>query len=399
MNSKALRRMKVPQMSDTLPAIVIGAGPAGLAAGSALLAAGVPFLVLEKEARVAMTWRRRHPQLRMNTHRHYSRLGDTPFPAGSGSFAPRDTVVAYLETVHEKLAPFLRLGVAVTALGREGDLWIVSTTQGPFRARNVIIATGRDAVPYIPDMDGLADFRKPVLHSAQFGSLSQYVGKRILVVGAGNSGFDILNHLATIATKSVWLSVRSGPALLPRRLGGVAVHRFAGLLSLLPARVADIAILAAQRIAFGDLSSLGFPPPPAGGATRLKEETIAIAVDDGAVAAMKQGRIVPVGPVARFEEDRVVLADDTEIEPDVVIFATGYRTGLETLAGQLDVLDRDGLPLINGAQQAPGCEGLWFIGMRPVLQGDFYASNRQAIAVAEAIRGQEKTRESARPPA
>ncbi|TIN73895.1 MAG: NAD(P)/FAD-dependent oxidoreductase, partial [Mesorhizobium sp.] len=147
------------------PAIVVGAGAAGLAAAHALMNAGVPTAILEKESRLAEPWHRRHQQLHLNT------------------------------------------------------------SAGPRFARNVVIATGRDRQPFTPEWKGMKDFVGRIIHSADFGDAQAYAGQKVLVVGAGNSGFDALNHLAGIDTAAIWLSARNGPALLPKRICKIAVHR------------------------------------------------------------------------------------------------------------------------------------------------------------------------------
>ncbi|TIQ25042.1 MAG: NAD(P)/FAD-dependent oxidoreductase, partial [Mesorhizobium sp.] len=92
---------------------------------------------------------------------------------------------------------------------------------------------------------------------------------KVLVVGAGNSGFDALNHLSGVETGQMWLSARNGPSLLPKRIGKIAVHRFSPFMASLPARLADAVMATTQRLVFGDLRKFGLPPAPSGGASRL----------------------------------------------------------------------------------------------------------------------------------
>lgn len=113
----------------------------------------------------------------------------------------------------------------------------------------------------------------------------------MLVVGAGNSGFDVLNHLTSANAAHLWLSARNGPTLLPKRIGKIAVHRFSPLMARLPMRVADTVMAATQRLVFGDLRKFGLPPAPSGGASRLTSDYTAIATDDGAIRAIKAGKI------------------------------------------------------------------------------------------------------------
>jgi cation diffusion facilitator CzcD-associated flavoprotein CzcO len=236
----------------------------------------------------------------------------------------------------------------------------------------------------MPDWPGAEAYRGALIHASAFGRAQDFDGKAVLVLGAGNSGFDVLNHLAGAKPAKIWLSARRGPSLLPKRIGKVAVHRFAAVTAMLPTRLADASIAATQRLAFGDLTRYGLPPAPRGGASRLGAEQIAIAVDDGAVAALKAGRIEIVAPLARFGTNVVHLQGGAAIAPDAVIAATGYRTGLEPMVGALGVLDENGLPRATGGEPT-GRPGLWFIGMRPSLISYFHSAGVQARAIAQRI--------------
>lgn len=367
------------------PAIVIGAGAAGLSAAHALIKAGVPTAILEKESRLAEPWHRRHLNLHLNTHRDLSSLPGVSFPAGTPAFPPRTLVIRHLKEFSETHGLPVQFGVAVEEIAFKGDHWAVLTSAGPRLARHVVIATGRDRQPFVPQWKGMKDFTGRIIHSADFGEAKDYAGKKVLVVGAGNSGFDALNHLANVDTVAVWLSARSGPALLPKRIGKIAVHRLSPLMARLPLRLADAVIAATQRLVFGDLTKFGMPPAPSGGVTRLASDYTAIAADDGAVSAIKSGRIVVVPAIREFTRDGVILANGNLIAPDIVIAATGYRTGLEPMVGKLRVLDGKGFPLFNGGESDPKLPGLWFTGMRPSIRGCFANSVIMAKAIARRI--------------
>ncbi|MBN9241751.1 MAG: NAD(P)/FAD-dependent oxidoreductase [Mesorhizobium sp.] len=378
-------------MAATEPVMVIGAGASGLAAADALARRGLRALILEKEPHIAGPWRRRHLRLSLNTHRAFSSLPGLSYPPGTPAFPSREQVIAYLERYAGERGLSIEFGFEAAAVARDGDGWTVTAADGRQRhAAHVVFATGHDKVPWTPDWPGRSGFSGRLIHAADFGRVEDYEGKRVLVVGAGNSGFDVLNHLSGGhpsggKAAAVWLSVRQGPSLLPKRIGQVAVHRFAGFMDRLPIPLTDLAIAATQRAVLGDIHRLGLPKASRGGATRLRDEQIAIPVDDGAVAAMRAGRIGIVAPLVRFDGGKAVLSDNSALDADVVIAATGYRTGLETLLGGLGVLDEaTGRPLSSGGQPT-GQKGLWFTGMKPTIMGHFHSAVVEGRALAAAI--------------
>ena len=126
--------------------------------------------------------------------------------------------------------------------------------KGAFEADHVVVATGREKYPHIPDWPGRSDFNGEILHAAALGDISRYAGRDIMVIGAGNSGTDILNHLSRVATGKVWVSLRHGPTIMPTRLFGFPMHRLARLFALLPLPTLDAALALTQRLVYGNLS-------------------------------------------------------------------------------------------------------------------------------------------------
>nr|WP_308462357.1 NAD(P)/FAD-dependent oxidoreductase [Mesorhizobium sp. INR15] len=366
--------------------IVIGAGVAGLAATHALMQAGISVRLLEKERRVGEPWRRRHNDLHLNTHRSLSSLPGVNYPRGTPAFPDKSLVVDHLDLFSRRHGLPIEYGVRIEEIAFAGGHWTITTTMGTLTAAHVVIATGRDSTPHIPQWKDMADFGGRIIHSADFGDAGDYAHKKVMVVGAGNSGFDVLNHLAGIETSALWLSARHGPTLLPKRIFNIPVHLMSPIVARLPVGVADALLRTTQRIAFGDLTKFNLPPACTGGASRLARDYIAIASDDGAADAIKAGRIQVVPRIGQFTGDGVILTNGERIRPDIVIAATGYRTGLERMVGKLGVLDARGFPLFNGAGHSPSLPGLWFTGMRPSIRGCFANARLQARAIAAAIK-------------
>jgi hypothetical protein len=210
-------------------------------------------------------------------------------------------------------------------------------------------------------------------------------GRDVLVVGPGNSGVDLLGYLAASDAGRLWLSARSGMTVTPRRLGGVPLHPVSVALRHLPLRWQDATARAVQRLAFGDLGRFGYPRPALGPFTRQRTDGVTIAVDDGFARALKDGRVVMKPGIAGFDGPLVRFTDGTSCAPNAVICATGYRPGIEALAGHLVTLDRRGMPAFMGAASSPEHPGLWFFGLDSSIYGNMHVHRRQARQLARAI--------------
>jgi len=262
-------------------AIVIGAGASGLAAAYALQKRGIAVQIIEKSSRAGDAWYHRHPQLHLNTHRHLSKLPGMAIPKTAGPFPSRDRIIQYLDDYAKQLDAPIDYGVTVERISQSSSGWTIETDKGVYTTHHVVVATGHDRVPHIPYWEGHKQFEKELIHAADLGDISRYRGKKILVVGAGNSGTDVLNHLSTIDTDKLWVSVRDGPTVFPKRLFGVPVQRLSPLLVRLSIPAVDRFLCLIEKIAFGDLRKWGLHRHPLGGATRLAETGTTPAIDIG----------------------------------------------------------------------------------------------------------------------
>jgi len=241
------------------PVIIVGAGLSGLALTYRLERLGIAPVIVDGAANVGAIWRHRYEQLRLNTHRRFSQLPGLAPPRNGGAYLSRDTVIRYLEDYERLLAASVEYGVHVKRIDREGDVWRVHTAQGVRKARHVVIATGRERIPNLPVWPGLGKYEGNLLHAAEFGNVEAYRDLAILVVGGGNSGVDLLNHLVTIPTRGLWLAVRNGVNVIPASLWGAPVHRLSGVMSWLPNRVVDRLMALTGLLAFGRLDRYGLP--------------------------------------------------------------------------------------------------------------------------------------------
>ncbi len=304
-------------------------------------------------------------------------------PRRCGPFPARDDYVAYLQDYAAGMR--LRLGTRVARVDRVEGGWELRLDGGSIGTAHVVIATGPDAEPVMPSWPGMAGFAGRVIHAGRFRNVAEMAGLDVLVVGPGNSGVDLLGHLARSDAGRLWLSARSGMNITPLRLGGVPLHPVSVLGRYLPLRWQDANARAVQRLAFGNLTGLGYPQSALGAFTRASADGVTVAVDNGFVRALKAGRVTMKPAIDRFDGPQVCFADGTSCAPDVVICATGYRPGLEQIAGHLVTLDACGMPPFTGACSSPLHPGLWFFGLDRSIYGNMHIRRRQARQLAHAI--------------
>jgi len=344
--------------------LIVGAGPAGLAAAAALGRRGISALVLERAESVAASWRLRYDRLRLNTSRWGSTLPHAPYPKAAGLFPSRDQVVTYLEDYAAHNSIEIRCCTVVERVDRDDHHWTLTTSAGPMTAAHLIIATGHQHTPVVPPWPGSEQFSGRLLHSAAYRNPLEFRGAHVLVVGSGCSAMEIAYDLAEGGASRVQMAIRTQPNIILRQVGPLPADIPARLMYRLPPRIGDRQTRFIRRRTIGDLSAYGLVPPAEGSISRSRREGKAPAIlDKPVIDAIRQRRIEIVAAVESFDSTGVVLADRTRLEPDVVIAATGYTAGLTPLVGHLDVLDERGLPLIHGGPAA--APGLRFIGYQP----------------------------------
>jgi putative flavoprotein involved in K+ transport len=342
-------------------AVVIGAGPAGLAAAAQLRRRGIPVVVLERGDAIGWSWHGRYDRLRLNSSRWFSQLPGARFSRGTGVFPSRVDMVRYLGDYAERAGLDVRLGTEVQRIDRDGDGWVVRTSGGDLAAASVVVATGYARRGRIPDWPGRDRFAGTLIHAADYRNPEPHRGADALVVGAGCSGMEIAYDLAAGGAERVRMAVRTPPNILVRMpIGPLLARAFAKL----PARVGDSVTRKVRLKELGDLTPYGLPIPEEGVISRLRRLSVAPAiVDKEWIEAIKDGRIEVVAGVESFDLTGVTLGDGTRVEPDAVVAATGYTCGLEPMVGHLDVLDARGVPRVHSGPAA--LPGLHFIGYRP----------------------------------
>lgn len=360
-----------PRPAADRPVYVIGGGPGGLAAAAALRSRGVRAVVLEKAESVADSWRRHYDRLHLHTTRRLSALPGLAIPRAYGRWVSRADLVRYLERYVDHHELEIVTGVEVNRVDRapDGRGWVLHATGGrELGGSAVVVATGYNHTPRLPDWPGRADWSGELLHASAYRDAAPYAGRDVLVVGAGNTGAEIAVDLAEGGAARVRFAVRTVPHIVRRSTAGWAAQRSGIACRRLPVGVVDRLARRIARMSVPDLSAQGLPRPTTGLYSRVRQGAIPVQ-DVGLIDAVLHGRVTPVAALESFEPGKVALADGTHITPDTVIAATGYDRALEPLVGHLGVLDARGRPTVHGARTPAAAPGLFFTGFTNPISG------------------------------
>jgi hypothetical protein len=367
-------------MSGTLDAVVIGAGPAGLASAACLGKRGLKAVILEKSGTVGAVWRRHYDRLHLHSDRWHSALPGLPMPVTYDRYPSRIQVIDYLETYARRFDLKPVFNACVEEIQRDGDDWRVRTGETTWRARIVVVATGWADSPYSPTWPGIERFGR-VLHSSLYRNPQPFLGQRVLVVGFGNSGGEIALDLAA-AGVDVTLSVRGPVNIVPRDLLGVPILTWAIAQSWLPARIVDALNAPILRLAVGSIEKLGLTRATKGPLQSIEEEGRIPLLDVGTLAQIRAGRIAVRGPIASLAPNTVVFSRSAPERFDALILATGFRPDLRTLLPNCPgVLSENGTPLVSGRPTAE--PGLYFCGALTSPTGQLREIAFEAVRIAE----------------
>ncbi|WP_149261384.1 NAD(P)/FAD-dependent oxidoreductase [Actinomadura sp. K4S16] len=328
---------------------VIGAGAAGLATLKALLDAGCEAVAYEKGDRPGGLWARdnssglspAYASLHLNTSKGRTEFADFPMPAAWPDYPSADHIAGYLADYAGRfgLTQHIRFRSTVTRVDR-GEAWTVTTESGDVeRYDAVVVANGHNWDPRFPEPMYPGTFDGVQMHAHGYRTADVFQGKRVLVVGMGNSAMDIAVDASYTARGPVLLSARRGVHIVPKYLFGRPSDATGGALAPLPWRLRQRVAETMLRLAVGTPQSYGLPAP-AGGLFQNHPT-----ISDTILHRLTHGEVAARPGIDRLDGDRVVFTDGTADPVDLIVWATGYRVSIPFLSPRWLGPAPEGLPL------------------------------------------------------
>jgi len=368
-------------MAEHTDIAIIGAGPAGLAVGACLRRAGLNFIILERDQRVASSWHRHYERLHLHTVRQLSCLPYVPFPPAYPRYVPRNLVIEYLESYASNFDLKPRFGDAVHSVRRDGNGWLIQGTSSSIRTSHVVIASGFNTEPVLPSVPGIEKFKGKVIHSAEYFNAKPFAGQAVLVVGMGNTGAEVALDLCEGGARTS-ISLRNGVHIVPRELFGIPIQIVAMLAtSVIPSRSSETLFPLILDWALGDLAKHGIKRPKEGILRRVASSAKIPVIDVGTVRKISDGAITIQPGISAIAEDGVIFHGGAEGKFDAIVFATGYRPNYRSFLQAEDIR--------TPADRPPGGQNpdstIYFVGFRNSVAGLLRQISREAVQVARDI--------------
>jgi putative flavoprotein involved in K+ transport len=327
--------------TERVQVVVIGAGQAGLSVGYCLARQGLSFVVLESNARVGDSWRKRWDSLRLFTPAKYDGLIGLPFPAPAFSFPTKDQMADYLESYARRFNLPVRTGIRVERVSRAGDRYVVDAGHQRFEADHVVVAMATYQAGRVPEYARQLDSSIVQLHSSEYRNPAQLRQGDVLIVGAGNSGADIALDVAR--SHRTWLSGRH-PGNVPFRI---------------ESRLARVVLPLLFRVVFHRILTVATPM-----GRRVRPHVIS---KGGPLIRVKPADLAAAGVertprVTGVRDGKPLLSDGRVLEVANVIWCTGFHPGLSWIDLPNPVYGSDGEPVHAGGI-VPGEPGFYFVGL------------------------------------
>ena len=371
-------------MGDLPRVCVVGGGPAGMAMARNLLAHRIPFDAYERHGDLGGLWDPANPGSPIYDSAHFissksqSHYHDFPMPEHYPDYPSNAQILAYLRSFADAygLRDHIRLGTGVRHAQRTMDGWQVTLDTGEERDYGALVcANGTNWHPVMPEYPG--EFTGEIRHSVTYRSPEEFRGRRVLVIGAGNSGCDIACDAATHAD-AAFISLRRGYHFIPKYVMGVPADEFAESGPHLPLWLEQRVFGGMLRVINGDLTRLGLQKPD----HRVFESHPIM--NTQVLHHLGHGDITAKRDVARFEGRRVHFVDGSVEEIDLVLCATGYEWQIPYVDADAFAW-KDGRPDLYLSLMSRTDPTLYALGFMETNGGAYKVFDQMADVISRAI--------------
>lgn len=312
--------------------VIIGGGQSALACAYFLRRENINFIILDENTSPGGAWNKTWDSLKLFSPKEYSSLPGWMMPPTQDTYPTRSEIIHYLTEYEKRYAFEIKRPVQVKSVQFRDELFYLETSKGQILTKALVSATGNWSNPFIPNYQGMSEFRGSQIHSAQYQNPDVFSGKRVLIVGGGNSAAQILSEVSKVA-QTFWVT-KEAPAFLPDDVDGRYLF--------------NLATRKYQAMLKGEVLA---------DAHDLAKIVMLDAVKD----ARQRGVLTALAPFDHLNSDSVVWADGREEKIDAIIWCTGFRPSLSHLL-PLSLMDSESGAIQTSGPHSLKYPGLWFMG-------------------------------------
>jgi len=347
--------------------LIVGASVAGLASAATLQKQNIEYMVIEKQSQSAAPWRNHYHRLHLHTNKQLSNLPYKKFDSKIPRYPTRLQVVDYLDSYQKEFNINPVFNTQAKSIKKENDHWVTETTNGIFRSKYIIMATGLYNKPKPLDFKGVESFAGKMMHSCEYKTGKDFKGQKVLVVGFGNSACEIAIDLVeqgAIAT----MSVRSPVNVVPRDILGISTLQISLLMSKLPSRLADSLNAPLLKVLIGDITKLGLRKKAYGPYEEIEKDGTIPLLDIGTMKHIRKGDIKIFAGIDHIEKNTVYFNDGKKENFDCIVAGIGYGVEHSKII-DVDNSRFEDLKVCVDKQKYFGKDGLYFCGFWPSPTG------------------------------
>ncbi len=317
-------------MKQFFDVVIVGGGQSALALAYYLRRSQLSYVILDAEEKPGGSWQNYWDSVTLFSPAQWSSLPGTLMPGGTDQYPAKQDVLSYFKSYEEKYKLNIQRPVWVESVQKREELFTVTTSKGIYTSRVVVGATGSFRNPFIPDIAGLDVFKGELLHSSAYRNTDEFAGKRIAIIGEGNSGAQILAELSNVAT-TFWIT-KDQPDYLPDEVDGKYLFD------------------AATQLFEAKKLGRSYIPPSLGHIVMVPS------VKD----ARERKVLNAFTGLQEIKESTILLEAGQEIAVDAIIFCTGFKPSLAFLE-QLPVTVKFD-KIHTSDTRSRELPGLWMIG-------------------------------------